>query len=328
MTSSKRPSVSAYGKSASGKSASGTSASGKPVAGDAAAQPAVHQPELHVERQGFATQKPLGGGFASADQISEINLRQISHDLNNYLTILIIHCDQLRSELTAEEQRQSRLELLCDNLRLAISIAEELSMPATSTMQPVEMTLPQFLDFLQAQQEVWRMLTGYAVRIRFDNWVPKGANATISLVPDYAKRALTQLIQNAGEAIYGALATYQAETAPSPRSAKQATDKIESEARDEAERLASMQIRLWLTAEDTQLILHIHDNGPGVDTDIRDSLFLPGTTSRPGEHRGHGLAAVNRLAQLWGGTITLLPSETGAHFALSFPVVSCWHHLN
>lgn len=192
------------------------------------------------------------------------------------------------------------------------------------------------------------MLTGYAVKIQFDNWVPAGANATISLVPDYAKRALTQLVQNAGEAIYGALAMHQAQadsaSAPPPAHKKadhQDADNAQPETRskpeesaqmsgamNEAERLASMQIRLWLTAEDTQLILHIHDNGPGVDSDIRDSLFLPGITSRPGEHRGHGLAAVNRLAQLWGGTVTLLPSEVGAHFALSFPVVSCWHQVN
>ena len=104
------------------------------------------------------------------------DLRQISHDLNNYLTILMIHCDELKESLSETEQRRTHFELLHDNLRLAASIVHELSFPARghpASAHPANahpdtyMSQGAFHAFLKKQKAVWNLLTGGAMKIEF-----------------------------------------------------------------------------------------------------------------------------------------------------------------
>lgn len=220
------------------------------------------------------------------------DLLQISHDLNNYLTILMIHCDELRSELSTNEQRRTRFNLLYDNLRLAASIVNELSFPQNATPPTLSMSLVDFVEFLEEQSDVWRLLTGKSLLIELDMQLPKeAANTEIILIPNYVKRALIQMIQNAAETVYNA------DTSAS-----------------------TGRIRLWLEMEGRHLLLHITDNGSGIAPHLREVIFQPGITSKDGQHRGHGLTSAVRLTKLWGGRIALLPSDEGAHFTLSFPM--------
>ena len=141
--------------------------------------------------------------FASlfTGQESYIDLRQISHDLNNYLTILMIHCDELRSEFTVNEQRRARFELLHDNLRLAASIVNELTAPENT--QPVDIvSFETFVSFLHDQETVWNLLTGGAIKIYMNTDLQQTADINIHIITNYAKRALIQLVRNAAEAVF------------------------------------------------------------------------------------------------------------------------------
>ena len=60
-----------------------------------------------------------------------------------------------------------------------------------------------------------------------------------------------------------------------------------------------------------QLLIEVEDNGPGVAAEHVEAIFTEGFSTKPGKHRGIGLALVARLCRAHGGAITLEESELG-----------------
>jgi signal transduction histidine kinase len=78
-----------------------------------------------------------------------------------------------------------------------------------------------------------------------------------------------------------------------------------------------------ITAERHQGLLHVRvaDNGEGVSPGNRDRIFEPFfTTRRESGGTGMGLQIVRSMLQAHGGTIALVPSETGATFEIRVPL--------
>lgn len=66
--------------------------------------------------------------------------------------------------------------------------------------------------------------------------------------------------------------------------------------------------------------LRIRDTGPGVDPDVRDKIFEPGVTSKPGGW-GVGLALSRRIVErVHDGRIELLEGTEGTTFQIRLPV--------
>lgn len=94
-------------------------------------------------------------------------------------------------------------------------------------------------------------------------------------------------------------------------------------AREAVRGLATPRVLLRATCVDGRLLLAVLDNGPGISPTVRDRLFEPYTTARPGG-TGLGLALVHRIVSEHAGSITViegLAGETGpgAGFLLSLP---------
>ena len=218
------------------------------------------------------------------------DMRQLTHDLNNYLTILMIHFEQLQGELSARPDLQKRIDLLADHLKSVVSIGLEPQEPIAQPPPVVLFAPTDFLRLVRDQLTMLRLLAGEGIELslRRPAELPAGS---ISVIPDYFKRALIQLVRNSVEAL------------------------LEHEKHPDGQ----ARITLWLTQHPGQLQLHIQDNGPGIAANIQNSLFDPGSSTRPGQLRGHGLPAVQRLAAFWQGTISCNPASKGAHFSLIFP---------
>jgi two-component system C4-dicarboxylate transport sensor histidine kinase DctB len=60
----------------------------------------------------------------------------------------------------------------------------------------------------------------------------------------------------------------------------------------------------------------VSDNGPGIPSDIRASLFIPFTTSRP-QGLGLGLIICRDIVASFGGELKLGASKRGAAFVVS-----------
>src|SRR5690554_574582 len=71
------------------------------------------------------------------------------------------------------------------------------------------------------------------------------------------------------------------------------------------------RVRLFFTDLGEQLLIEVEDNGPGVAAEHVEAIFTEGFSTKPGKHRGIGLALVARLCRAHGGAITLEESELG-----------------
>ncbi|PMR68176.1 ATP-binding protein [Halomonas heilongjiangensis] len=71
------------------------------------------------------------------------------------------------------------------------------------------------------------------------------------------------------------------------------------------------RVRLFFTDLGEQLLIEVEDNGPGVAPEHVEAIFREGFSTKPGKHRGIGLALVSRLCREHGGAITLEESELG-----------------
>ncbi|QTF94070.1 sensor histidine kinase [Halomonas sp. BM-2019] len=83
-------------------------------------------------------------------------------------------------------------------------------------------------------------------------------------------------------------------------------------------------VRLFFTDLGEQLLIEVEDNGPGVPPEHVERIFEEGYSTKPGRHRGIGLALVARLCAEHGGAITLEESELGgACFAVVLDRALC-----
>jgi two-component system sensor kinase FixL len=65
--------------------------------------------------------------------------------------------------------------------------------------------------------------------------------------------------------------------------------------------------------------LTVQDNGPGVNADMRPTLFLPFATSKP-DGTGLGLAISRSIVDAHGGRLWYEPGADGSTFAFTLPV--------
>jgi PAS domain S-box-containing protein len=80
-------------------------------------------------------------------------------------------------------------------------------------------------------------------------------------------------------------------------------------------------MEVWAERVGDWVELHIEDDGPGVDPDIRDTLFSEGVSRRRGGS-GHGLFIATDLIATCGGTVEFLGDSVhykGAHFIIRLP---------
>ncbi|WP_344953815.1 sensor histidine kinase [Zobellella aerophila] len=71
------------------------------------------------------------------------------------------------------------------------------------------------------------------------------------------------------------------------------------------------RIRLFFTDLGEQLLFEVEDNGPGVDPALMAHIFQDGFSTKPGRHRGIGLALVRQLCLENGGDISLEDGDLG-----------------
>ncbi|WP_075734153.1 sensor histidine kinase [Streptomyces acidiscabies] len=93
---------------------------------------------------------------------------------------------------------------------------------------------------------------------------------------------------------------------------------------DNAVRHAAHRIQVTVREEDGEVVLAVHDDGPGVPGADAERIFerfvrLDDARSRDHGGTGLGLAIARDLAQRHGGTLTLAPRTLGACFLLRLP---------
>ncbi len=82
------------------------------------------------------------------------------------------------------------------------------------------------------------------------------------------------------------------------------------------------ELTIGATADDSAMLITIHDTGEGVPETMREALFSPLTTGKA-KGTGLGLAVVKRIVEAHGGTITFESEEgEGTAFTVRLPPIS------
>ena len=76
------------------------------------------------------------------------------------------------------------------------------------------------------------------------------------------------------------------------------------------------------TARADDAVISVSDSGPGIGPDLLERVFEPFFTTGKRGGMGLGLAIVRRIVERHGGTISAVPSETGASFEIKLPAVA------
>jgi len=81
-----------------------------------------------------------------------------------------------------------------------------------------------------------------------------------------------------------------------------------------------VKIETHINRDNNTVSIIISDNGPGIAKSVRDTLFLPYVSSEK-KNMGLGLAIVHDIVSQLKGTITLIPSNSGATFLIILPLL-------
>lgn len=80
--------------------------------------------------------------------------------------------------------------------------------------------------------------------------------------------------------------------------------------------MAEGAVRLSVTTEGDRQLLHVNDDGPGIDEAVRNQVFEPFFTTRVAG-TGLGLYIARELCEANGARLSLLDETPGAHFCIS-----------
>lgn len=240
----------------------------------------------------------LGGFWVAASQKKSFRLaeqrvsfvNQVSHELRTPLTNLLLNTDLALDALPVEDGKIRR--------RLGL-IREE-----TSRLSRIVDNVLAFARIERGKSELKPVACDLAQMLAElrDNFAPLFERK--SIVCDYDNKASASIVAD-----------------------RDALSQILSNLLSNIEKYAGegAKARVSLHREKHQLLVEVTDDGPGIQADARQRVFLP--FERAGSRidegvtgTGLGLAISRDLAERMGGRLDLLPSEHGAKFRLTLPI--------
>jgi len=254
-------------------------------------------------------------------------LRQIIHDLNNFLMVLHIRCDQLESLVTDNYEARKQLVLVQENITMISDIVDELSDNEIMLVKDVQMSPQGFFQYLGTQIDSLKLVCRDVAELYLADTDRKsslpinhpnfGSNLErqdskserISFHEKLLRRVFMQLLRNVIQ-----------------------TASVELIGLNQPDEQGNFPAKLLVTSQlelsDTHLYLHIIDTGPGIPKQHMNEIFHEGFTTKSGENRGYGLSTSKNYVELWRGRLELIGSKTatqsvrssGTHFRISFPL--------
>ena len=225
--------------------------------------------------------------------------RRIAHEIKNPLTPIQLSAERLKRKYLKQISDDPETFNVCTDTiirqvgdigRMVDEFSAFARMPAPVLNLESPVALAKELVFLQQSAHP-------AIEYSVD--LPE-IPVTIQCDSSQFNRALTNLLQNAADAIEGRLEEERARAAEEP--------------------LTSGHIHLWIRREGDALLLSVADNGKGLPKEGRERLTEPYVTTRS-KGTGLGLAIVKKIMEDHGGRLSLADRPGGgAVVTLSFPL--------
>jgi two-component system nitrogen regulation sensor histidine kinase NtrY len=227
--------------------------------------------------------------------------RRIAHEIKNPLTPIQLSAERLKRKYLKEIVNDPETFQVCTDtiVRQVGDIGRLVDEFSSFARMPAPVLRPEDLVELSRQAAFLQQSANSSIVYDVDLPAePIWANCDASQVT----RALTNLLQNAADAIEARLEMEQASTGG-----------------DGPNRLTPGRIHLWIRRDGDQVTLAVDDNGRGLPRQGRERLTDPYVTTRV-KGTGLGLAIVKKIMEDHGGKLQLLDGEKGgASVRLTFP---------
>lgn len=222
---------------------------------------------------------------------------KVAHDFNNYLQVVLGHCERLMLKHPAGDPAYQELVQIRENAQRAANTTKQLL--AFSRKQTLKREVISVTEMLRDFSRFLDRAIGEKVKLELING---RALPAIKVDKYQLETAIMNLAVNARDAM-----------APKGGVLTIRTRRVEA---DEAATL-----NLPSLGETECLLIEVTDTGPGVPPDIADKIFDPFfTTKESGKGTGLGLSTVYGVIRQMGGAVALesAPGE-GASFRIYLP---------
>ncbi len=257
-------------------------------------------PALQQQKPNRSIRAPLAAGTLEEQRAAAAS--HFAHDVRNWLTVLRVYCDLLRTSGTVAGNGRTWIEELASAVERGqglvaslLNSAQASAPPRSSTPQAVAPPRPLDLAVaIQRRLPLFRQMAGSAIQVQAKTVAHPGATALKELEFD---RILWNLVRNAMEAM--------------PQGGKL---KIVLEHGNSSER--------------PLLVLKVSDTGNGIAAELLPHIFDSGFSSKliladSPQERGFGLAIVRELALGAGGSVRVRSRiGRGTCFTIELPLLS------
>jgi two-component system nitrogen regulation sensor histidine kinase NtrY len=229
--------------------------------------------------------------------------RRIAHEIKNPLTPIQLSAERLKRKYLKQISSDPETFAVCTDtiIRQVGDIGRLVDEFSAFARMPAPVLRPEDVGELARQAAFLQQSANAGVSYEIDlPDEPVWVNCDASQIT----RALTNLMQNAADAIEARLEQERADPAA------------------DQNRLTPGRIHLWIRHSDDTLVLGVDDNGRGLPPQGRERLTEPYVTTRT-KGTGLGLAIVKKIMEDHGGKLQLLDGEKGgASVQLTFPADS------
>ena len=224
--------------------------------------------------------------------------RRVVHEASNPLSIIKNYLAVIDRKLSGGSSASEELRIIgeeIDRVTRLLDTITEFAGPETREAVPTDLNAL-LSDIVELSRDT--ILAHSSVELKRDESAPR-----IFIERDGLKQIILNLVTNAAEAMpeEGTLTISSRYMGSGPLTDGEPM---------QTERTESGYIRIT-----------VDDTGPGIPETLRLTLFEPFVTSKPGGHRGMGLAVVHSLVKSMNGSISLRSRKgKGTRFTLIFPV--------
>lgn len=222
---------------------------------------------------------------------------KVAHDFNNYLQVVLGHCERLMLKHPAGDPAYQELVQIRENAQRAANTTKQLL--AFSRKQTLKREVLSVTEVLRDFSRFLDRAIGEKVRLELING---RALPAIKVDKYQLETAIMNLAVNARDAMAPSGGTLTIRTQRVP------ADEISG-------------LKLTGLAEDDHLMIEVADTGPGIPGDIQAKIFDPFfTTKAAGKGTGLGLSTVYGVIRQMGGAVALTSEEgKGASFRIYLP---------
>lgn len=257
--------------------------------------------KLHLKyREQLEELKKTHNQFLQADKLNTLGelTANISHEINNPLTIAAGHAEIIQELLQMEKPDKGQLL--------------EINSTVLESLERVNQIIKNMKDFLHQSQDQKEYCDLEALVDASIEWIQPAARKLNVVIKKNLHSDRTSVLANKiklEQVIINLV--------------KNSLDAIEGDKNAGGE----IEVAISKDLEQNQIVIDVSDNGPGLPDSIKENLFKPFVSTKDaGAGTGLGLSICSKIIEGHQGKLTHVPTKVGCQFQIRLPMIEIYSY--